>query len=150
MPPNDRRRLNDDEQLRPFRIHTTKPNPKHPVQTLKRGARPLPFQHSELLPQRQVLDDQLHPRAEQRQKRTKNEFEHVVNIAVRGPRCKRSDTDRSSFDATTSTRQALRFKDVLILAKDNLTELLRHYDELSDDPARWLPWTYRETRAPQS
>lgn len=31
-----------------------------------------------------------------------------------------------------------------------LTELLRHRDELSADPAPWLPWTYRDTLASQA
>jgi hypothetical protein len=29
-----------------------------------------------------------------------------------------------------------------------LTELLRHRDQLSNDPARWLPWTYQDALAP--
>lgn len=27
------------------------------------------------------------------------------------------------------------------------TELLRHAEELKKDPAKWMPWNYRETRA---
>lgn len=30
---------------------------------------------------------------------------------------------------------------------DYLTDLLRHHDLLSKDPARWMPWTYKETLA---
>jgi len=32
-------------------------------------------------------------------------------------------------------------------AFDYLTELLRHYDLLAQNPADWLPWTYRDTLA---
>ena len=28
---------------------------------------------------------------------------------------------------------------------DYLTELLRHVEELKQNPSAWMPWTYRET-----
>ncbi|HEY7679663.1 MAG TPA: transposase, partial [Terriglobia bacterium] len=32
-------------------------------------------------------------------------------------------------------------------AFDYLTELLRHVEELKQNPSEWMPWNYRETRA---
>ena len=32
-------------------------------------------------------------------------------------------------------------------AFDYLTELLRHTDELKQNPSEWMPWNYRDTLA---
>ncbi|MCI0419085.1 MAG: hypothetical protein L0312_07685 [Acidobacteria bacterium] len=32
-------------------------------------------------------------------------------------------------------------------AFDYLTELLRHVEELKQNPSEWMPWNYRETLA---
>ena len=36
---------------------------------------------------------------------------------------------------------------IVLNAFDYLTELLRHVEELKQNPSEWMPWNYRETLA---
>jgi hypothetical protein len=65
MPPDHRLRFHNDQNIRPSRPYVPQTGPKEAVEAVQQGARPLSFQHGDLLLESENFERYLHASAEE-------------------------------------------------------------------------------------